>query len=147
MSIANKRLEIAEQADCLVNQVDLVSETLLLAYPDSVERIDQKRRVFIDRIRHVEASNLANLTRESLNSVDRAVFKNYCFILNKQVTEMPFLDDIDASFGYLMVANGYMSPDQQLQAKERLGLTEIEKLNFDNQYFELKYEVGKIFSS
>ena len=134
----------------LTNQMNQKANTLLSqskTFELDVQLINEKRRSFLDEIHNVELINLVNLSStrvlnliESNNTDDeetmnKIIFKSICFIVDSQNLGFANLDRVDATFGYLVVIDKYLSSKSLNCYRDLLnGLTDIKelKLNYNN---------------
>ena len=152
------RLDIVDYFDSLRNQIDLKAETALLFKVGLSERerkqINDKRQLFIDEIKRIEAENLQHLDTSGLSRLasetERAkLFKAFCFLVDTNElgrTSGAVADELEVTevgriLGYLIILNEYLSAEQLEIFRQLLSLTKSEKaLDLSNKFFNLKLQ-------
>jgi hypothetical protein len=147
------RLIIADHADSLINQIDLHVELTLATNKNldelQRERLDLKRNELIHRIRSAETFNLNSLNSVDSNelenldpeSLNKKVFKKFCFFLGKNDFEKEYPTLVDSVFGYLIIVDAFLSSNLLSLFKELLKFhNKTSPIGLQNKFFKLKYD-------
>jgi hypothetical protein len=148
---------LAEQVEQKAEQV--FAQSLINENHNSNELISGKRRQFAHEIKLVEtanvrlfdASNPAEVKTEPVAATgdeeleDAKYFRPFCFMIDKDDYDFPALNHIDATFGYLIVIDRYVTKAQLACFRETLQFSH-KKLNDPSLIFDLKIKVFSKFS-
>ena len=150
MLLSQSRLELTDYIVALINEIDIKAETLLINPSlDNAqkEKLEAKRKLFIDEIKHVESISLAHMNTfdseksKNVNIQKGDVFINYCFTLDLNdlnLTESS-LSLVDTTFGYLIILDKYINKEKINLFKELLKCNnKLKHLNAENLFFNLK---------
>ena len=153
------RSKIADYFEFLAYEVDqkaehLFAEKLLQEDHSNNEAINVKRRLFINEIKLAESENLKKFDSTDPNEynielededeerfdekINEKLFKTFCFVIESEIG-VAFLNKLDATFGYLIVIDKYLSKKSIECFYELLKFSDNE-LNDPNSFFVLKYK-------
>ena len=154
MSISSYKLRIVEYFDSIISEVDCKAETLLVTLQNEQQLINEKRKAYIDEIKHIEEANLVHLSRLDLKSisdehdeerVNEKIFPVFCFLISdmKCFAENKIdYSEVDIAFGYLIILDQYFSKEKLSIYKEFVKNIRIfVPVNEDSPLFTLRYAV------
>jgi hypothetical protein len=106
----------------LVKQVELKASNLKATEKSRADYVENKRSEFVLTIEHCELINQKHLSATNLNEflpllkeedlVLSKLMKEFCFFIDKSDYEFTSFDRIDATFGYLVITDEYMTKTQ-----------------------------------
>ena len=143
------RIKIVDYYESLIDKVDLKAQALIIKEFSSVPLINERKKSFTQELKNLEAiclrnfylTNLMNYRDVPDDVIDDMIFKTFCFIIDSKDLSFNELNNVDATFGYLVVVDKHLSREKITRYRELLKFSTKRYLNQINSFFNFNNRV------